>query len=287
LGLFKTVDGSVTGSFFWSNKMKYGIEPDADTLMIVAGPCGSGKSSILQAAYKENLPLFGAEYQSCFGKSCKDKTYVEYPDFKKALRKKSFFQARHVKSLMLEDSLPRHVLLHMDLYQVLLGIDPSCYPRSLRMREALRAIRLGKNIEKRRMASKRGKRSFASLQVASENDEMMRFYLQRPFFRRFKRILVNTVHCNFSDTARQLAVRKQKRSSNSRRLEQCRNKYFLAPEAIAQSIHRELYASWERNLSMLDPAAVFTTQVSASGDLLVNGSLLVADWSKRFQRISY
>ena len=70
-------------------------------------------------------------------------------------------------------------------------------------------------------------------------------------------------------------------------LEQCRSKYFLAPEATAQSIHRELYASWERNLSILDPAALFTTQVSESGDLLLNGSLLVADWSKRFQRISY
>ena len=116
--------------------------------MIVAGPCGSGKSSILQAAYKENLPLFGAEYQSGFGKACTGKTYVEYPDFKKSLREKSFFQARHVKSLMLEDSLPRFLLLHVELYQVLLGIDPSCYPRSLKMCEALRAIWLGKNIEK-------------------------------------------------------------------------------------------------------------------------------------------
>jgi hypothetical protein len=233
------------------------------------------------------LHLFGAEYQACFRKSCKDKSYVEYPDFKKALRKKSFFQARHVKSLMLEDSLPRFVLLHVDLYQVLLGIDPSCYTRSLKMREALRAIRLEKNIENKRITSKRGKRSFASLQVASENDQMMRFYLQRPFFKRFNRILVNTVHCNFSDTARQLAVRKEKRSSNSRTLEQCRSKYFLAPEAIAESIHQELYAAWERNLSLLEPAALFTTQVSESGDLLLNGSLLVAGWSKRFQRISY
>ena len=70
-------------------------------------------------------------------------------------------------------------------------------------------------------------------------------------------------------------------------LEQRRSKYFLAPESIARSIHHELHACWERNLSILDPAALFTTQVSESGDLLVNGSLLVADWSKRFQRISY
>ena len=114
--LFKTIGGFKTGSFFGSEKITRRPEPDADTLMIVAGPCGSGKSSILQAAYKENLPLFGAGYQSCFRKSRKDKTYIEYPEFKKALRKKSFFQARHVKSLTLEDSLPRFVLLHVDLY---------------------------------------------------------------------------------------------------------------------------------------------------------------------------
>ena len=116
MGLFKTVSGLGIGSFFGSKERNHRPEPDADTLMIVAGPCGSGKSSILQTAYKENLPLFGAGYQSCFRKSRKDKTYIEYPEFKKALRKKSFFQARHVKSLTLEDSLPRFVLLHVDLY---------------------------------------------------------------------------------------------------------------------------------------------------------------------------
>ena len=47
------------------------------------------------------------------------------------------------------------------------------------------------------MASKQGKRSFDSLQVASENGQMMQFYLQRRFFTRFKRILVNIVHSNF------------------------------------------------------------------------------------------
>ena len=79
MGLFKTAGGLQTGSSFGSKKSKRRLKPDADTLMIVAGPCGSGKSSILQAAYKENSPLFGPEYQSCFGKSCKDKTYIEYP----------------------------------------------------------------------------------------------------------------------------------------------------------------------------------------------------------------
>ena len=107
---------------------------------------------------------------------------------------------------------------------------------------------------------------------------------------RFLRVLsaiVNTVHCGFADVGRQLSGRKAMKSSQSRSPEQCRSKYSLAPDVMARAIHHELYASWERNLSILDPAAVFTTQVSESGDLLLNGSLLVAEWSKRFQRMSY
>ena len=38
--------------------------PDSNTLMIVAGPCGSGKSNLLQVAYREKLPLFGPDSPS-------------------------------------------------------------------------------------------------------------------------------------------------------------------------------------------------------------------------------
>ena len=176
----------------------------------------------------------------------------------------------------------------MDLYAVLLGIDPSRYHRSLKMREAWRTFWLKRNANEQRISLKRGRRSFVSLQVPSENDQIMRSYLQYPFFKRFKRIVINTVHCDFLDNAQQLAGRKAKKSSKTMTSEfRPKYKYFQAPDQMAQSIHHELFASWERNLSMLNPAAVFTTQVSESGDLLLNGSLLVAGWSKRFQRISY
>ena len=271
----------LNSSFF---RVDNGIEfnaPDADTLMILAGPSGSGKSSILRASYKEKLPLFGSDDRASFRKSCKDKSFREYYDYRAALRRRSFFQTHHVKSLTLEHALPRFVLLHVDLYAALLGIDPSSYPRSLKMREALRAFWAKRNDNKPLLTSKRGRRSFTSLQVPFENDQIMRLYLQYPFFKRFKRILVNTVRCEFSVNAQQLTGRKEKRSSKVL-TSQSRYKYFQAPDAMAQSIHQELYASWERNLSILDPAAVFTTQVSESGDLLLNGSIIAEGWSKRF-----
>ena len=262
--------------------------PDSNTLMIVAGPCGSGKSTLLRAAYKEKLPLFGPEFSQCFSKSCRDQSYREHDDYKVAWRKKSFFQASHVKLLAREVSLPQFVLLHVDLYQVLRGIDSSYWPRSLRKRELLNEGRAEKRNGQRLAKTKLPKRSIGRLQLPSENDQMMRAYLQHPFFKRFKRILVNTVRCEYSENAQQLSARKAKMSANGLTSQaQPRYKCFQAPDAMAQVIHQELYAAWERNLSLLEPAALFTTQVSESGDLLLNGSLLVAGWSKRFQRISY
>ena len=249
--------------------------------MILAGPSGSGKSSILRASYQEKLPLFGPDDRDSFRNSCKDKSFGEYYNYQDVLRKRSFFQTHHVKSLTLGHTLPRFVLLHVDLYAVLLGIDPSSYPRSLKIREACRAFSAKRSGNMLHFSSRRSKRSFASLRIPFENDQIMRAYLQYPFFKRFKRIVVNTVYCDFSVNARQLTGRKIKRSAKTLS-PQSRYKYFKAPDLMAQSIHQELYASWERNLSTLNPAAVFATQVSESGDLLLNGSLLVADWSSRF-----
>ena len=265
-------------SFQGSSKERHS---QSDTLFIIAGPCGSGKSTLLRAAFKENLPLFGDEEMDCFRSSCRDKTYQEYNDYNTALRKKSFFQAGHIKLLGREDNLPQAVLLHVDLYQVLRGIDPSYWPRSLKRRELRREWLGEKRIDRERASVKLGKRSFSSLLEPRENDQMMRSYLQRPFFKRFKRIVVNTVQCDYRLNSLQLSGRKAKGRQDPRILKR-RHKYFLAPDVMAQSIHAELYASWQRNLSILNPAAVYTTQVSKSGDLLLNGSVLVPGWSKRF-----
>ena len=110
---------------------------------------------------------------------------------------------------------------------------------------------------------------------------MMRSCLQCPFFKRFRRIVVNTAQCEFSVKALQLT----KRHNNPRILER-RYQYFLAPDAVAQSIHQELYAALRRNLSNLDPVADLTTEASASCDLLFNGSVLLGGWNERFQRMA-
>ena len=75
----------------------------------------------------------------------------------------------------------------------------------------------------------------------------------------------------------EMCIRDSSRPSSNRRF-----KFFRAPKKVSRSIHKELYASWERNLSLLDPVSVFRTQVDDSGNLLLNGSLIAEGWSKRF-----
>ena len=254
---------------------------DRNVLLILAGPCGSGKSTLLRAAFRDGLQLFGSEFDECLRSSCQGETFREYNAYEKAWRRKSIFQAHHVSLLEQEASLPQSVLLHVDLYQVLRGIGPSYWPRSLQRRERLREWLGAERARKEGSSVKLGKRSFASLQEPAENDQMMCAYLQQPFFKRFKSIVVNTVQCDYSTNSLQLSGRKAKGRRKPHMLRR-RHKYFQAPDEIAQSIHRELYSSWRRNLAILDPAAVFTTQVSQSGDLLLNGSLLARGWCQRF-----
>ena len=99
--MFKTIRGFEAGYFFGPKKSVHRPEPDADTLMILAGPSGSGKSSILQAAYREGIPLFSADYDPGFRESCKDKSYREYYDRKMAMQEGSFFQTHHFASAVI------------------------------------------------------------------------------------------------------------------------------------------------------------------------------------------
>ena len=255
---------------------------DSGALFVIAGPCGSGKSTLLRAALNEDLPLYGEDLVEYFQSSCKENSFLSYRQRELASREIPYFQARHATLLGREDVLPQVVLLHIDLYQLLREIDPSYLPRIPEDCGLSREASSGERIEKEGVALGTVKRSAESLQVSADNDQLLRSYFQDPFFKRFKRIFVNTVYCDYSVNALQLSGREARRSKGSRVVSKRRFKFFRAPEEVSRSIHKELYASWERNLAILEPAFIFKTQVSKSGDLLLNGSLIAEDWSKRF-----
>ena len=283
LRLLDRFDVSSFKQFFSRKKaVHHAADADSDSLFVIAGPCGSGKSTLLRAALEEDLPLYGPELVECFQASCKEDAFRGFREHELASRKIPYFQARHAMLLGREDVVPPVVLLHIDLYQLLREIDPSYLPRLPKKCGLRSEASSGECIEKQGVSPGTIKRSQESLMVPAENDQLLSSYFQDPFFKRFERIFVNTVYCNYSANALQLSGRESRRGKDSRASSKRRFKFFRAPEEVSRFIHKELYASWERNLAILEPASVFKTQVSKSGGLLLNGSLIAEDWSKRF-----
>ena len=85
---FDKVDKSYDGKVLVVKDLQLDIAEGEFITML--GPSGSGKSSILRASYKEKLPLFGPDDRASFRKSCKDKSFREYYNYKDVLRKRFF-----------------------------------------------------------------------------------------------------------------------------------------------------------------------------------------------------
>ena len=230
------------------------------TLFLVAGPCGSGKSSVIKTAVQADLPLFGNDLRAEFRRSVSDRSGCEVDDYSLALKRHSCFQASHVKRLSRESTLPPCLLLHLDLYQILRGIDVSYWPRGLKRK----AQRL------RDASDPLPKRSFEDLLKPRQNDRMMEAFFAKKLFQRFNRIAVATVHCGFERNAAQLAARKC--GSSGQWL-----KYFSAPEPVARAIHAEIYRCWARALDRMSPVVNVAIQVDSDAGFLLNGCLVCYD----------
>jgi len=230
---------------------------EESTLFLVAGPCGSGKSSVIKTAVQADLPLFGEKLRAAFRGSISDRSGCEVDDYILALSRHSCFQASHVKRLSRESTLPSALLLHLDLYQILRGIDGSYWPRGMK-RKARRRADASDDLPKR---------SFEDLLKPRQNDRMMQAFLGKTLFQRFNRIAVATVHCGFERNAAQLAARK--RGSSGQWL-----KYFSAPEPIARAIHAEIYRCWASALVGMSPVADVAIHVDSGTGFSVNGSLI-------------
>ena len=232
----------------------------SSTLFLVAGPCGSGKSSVIKTAVQTDFPLFGDDLRVEFSGSVLDRSGCEYDDYDLALERQSCFQASHVKRLSRESALPSALLLHLDLYQILRGIDPSYWPRGLKRK----AQRLAD------ASDQWAKRSFEDLLKPRQNDRMMQAFLAKKVFQRFAQIAVATVDCSFERNASQLAQRK--RGSNGQWM-----KYFSAPEHVARAIHAEIYRCWASAINRLSPVASVSIKVDSDAGFSVNGSFIAFD----------
>ena len=186
-----------------------------------------------------------------------DRSGCEVDDYNLALERQSCFQSSHVKRLSRESTLPSALLLHLDLYQILRGIDASYWPKGLKRK----AQRLGD------ASDPLPKRSFEDLLKPRQNDRMMQAFFAKKLFQRFNRIAVATVHCGFERNAAQLTARKG--GSSGQWL-----KYFSAPDPVARAIHAEIYRCWASALVRMAPVVDVSIKVDSDAGFSLNGSFI-------------
>ena len=109
---------------------------------------------------------------------------------------------------------------------------------------------------------------------------MISSYLSNPLFKRFNKILVNTIYTDFTSNAQQLFARKFPRIDTRKISEKWRNIGFKKAE-LAEQFHKEAYNSWERSLHTLHPEKIFFTTVTNSGDLSINNHIACSNWREK------
>ena len=242
---------------------KASVKKDLDTLFIVAGCAGAGKSTIIRSAYLLDLPLFGSDFHHKFRKTCTTPNFDECKGYSDAIKYGSIFQARHLTRLELDPSPPETLLIHIDLKGVVkrLGYDAAT------------------NSDRKRI-KKRTTAPITNSQMIEPKicDLMVSSYLKNPFFKRFNKILINTIYTDFTINAKQLFGRKFLPGSTEKIADSWRNLGFKTAD-LAERFHREAYNSWERNLHLLKPEKIFITSVNASDSLIINNKIVCNDWT--------
>ena len=255
---------SVSKSLSIIEHTKRSQKKDLDTLFIVAGCAGAGKSTIIRTSHLLNLPLFGDDFHQKFRETCTSPNFDEYKCYSDAKKFGSIFQARHIARLERDSSPPDTLLLHIDLKGVVkrLGYEAA------------------KQSDRKRIDERITTPTPCSQMIAPDVcDLMVSSYLKNPFFKRFKRILINTIYTNFEKNSRQLFERLLMHGSTKKVASQWKNLGFKSADLAAQ-FHKEAYNSWERNLHLLNPEKMFITSVSESDELFINNKIICKDWKE-------
>ena len=243
----------------WRNNNKnYWPQQDLKTLFIVAGAAGSGKSTIIRSAYQLNLQLFGKEFHKQFLKTSKNPDHKEYDDYKDALAHESIFQARHLHELAQAPSPPDTLLLHVDIHHIV--------------------QRLGYSVmnDNEKVMIKNQTEIPTSLNSQCEPDIcdlMISSFLSHLFFRRFSKILVNTIDSTFHKSNKQFTSRSK--------LQGKRSKLYGGNKSMGRKAHQAMYASWNRNIHILKPEKILFTKVDSGGSLFVNNQCISKQWSEK------
>ena len=91
------------------------VSNDLETCLIIAGCAGVGKSTIVKHSHSLDIKLYGKEFHEDFKKTRNGLPHQEFDDYIEVIKHGSTFEGRHIRELSNEKSLPKHILMHVDL----------------------------------------------------------------------------------------------------------------------------------------------------------------------------
>ena len=196
------------------------------TLLLLAGYCGVGKSTLTLAALKRDLPLFGAAHQPAFRRTALPPRLPEWAvPAHELVAAGSWFNDKHLRQLS-PGQLPRTFVLHVDL--VSFFTQPY--------------------VEDTAPVADIMPRTLGNLQDAEANRRFARMQLSCPLLKGHKRVAVTTLYAPWEENARRWFHRHERTG-----LTPDAGRAWLFDARFGPAIHREIHARWIEALQWLEP----------------------------------
>ena len=106
---------------------------------------------------------------------------------------------------------------------------------------------------------------------------MIKSFLNNPLFKRYKRILINTVNTNIESCSKQLIKRRFLGQQKRKQREAMKNLGFDSLED-AKKFHKSVYSSWEHNIKDINAERVQSMTVDKAGNLILDNNVIFTNW---------
>jgi hypothetical protein len=201
------------------------------TLLALAGPRAGGKSTLLQLAIREGIPLFGRENQEKFlSLSGRKLGYRRATAARDAARNSAWISVRHLAEINAEAVLPPILAVHIDL-MTLCGFDD---------------------------------RPFTSLASASENTAHMLAYPGLEMFGRYETVAISTLQTPWPVALR----RHHRRNLRGKGTISSSTQRLYDPAESERQTYEAIYAAWEAVLRVIPWTVSLTARYGADGESL-------------------
>ena len=218
------------------------------TLCVLAGCRGAGKSTLLHKSLKENIPLFGEEYNDLF-----QKINPFEGSFSETLKQNGIFRAEHIPNLLKLDYLPKFLVMHLEITGILIN---SKFRQLFEMDSRYIRQKLPTSIE--------------SLSNIDNNFLLYSTFLNNQFFSKFSTVIINTLILPYETNMQQWLKRRQnkfKKNNFKLLLDSFLNpkntswEYLFNPKKPRPDIHQKIYDGWNEALTTKTNFILLNTKI--------------------------